>query len=282
MKQNILVIGSSGNVGSEIVRILKQQGHNVILTSSKKTTSENVRHVNLLTGEGVKAAFAGVDRAFFLSPGGYADQYKVLSPLIKEAKEHKLKKVVLMSAMGADADPNTPLRKSEIELENSGLSYNIIRPNWFMQNFNTFWVGGILSEGKILLPAGEAKTSFIDTRDISAVAAKLLVSDDQLSNKAFNLTGGEAITHTQVAQAITEASGRKVVYQETSPEEFVKMLSSFGLEANYVNFLNLIMGYLKAGYNAGITSSVKDILGREPLKFQDYAKDYRQSFLSKA
>lgn len=281
MKQSILVIGSSGNVGSEIVRILKQQGHNVILTTSKKTSDQDARYVNLLTGEGLKSAFTGIDRAFFLSPGGYADQYKMLSPLIKEAKEHKLKKVVLMSAMGADADPNTPLRRAELELESSGLNYNIIRPNWFMQNFNTFWVGGIVSEGKILLPAGEAKTSFIDTRDISAVAAKLLV-EDQLSNKAFNLTGGESLTHAQVAQAISEACGRKVVYQETTPEDFVKMLTSFGLQTDYVSFLNLIMGYLKAGYAAGVTSSVKDILGREPLKFQDYAKDYRQSFLAKS
>ncbi len=280
MKQTILVIGSSGNVGSEIVRILKQQGHQVISTTSKKSTDPLVRHLNITTGEGLKEAFQGVDRAFMLSPGGYADQYKMLSPLIAQAKEQNLKKVVLMSAMGADADPNTPLRRAEVDLEKSGLNYNIIRPNWFMQNFNTFWVGGILSQSKILLPAGDAKTSFIDTRDISAVAAKLLTSDDGFSNKAFNLTGGEAIDHNQVAAAISEASGRKITYQEITSDEFIKTLSGFGLATDYVQFLNLIMGYLKAGYNSNITSSVKEILGREPLKFQNYAKDYRTSFIA--
>lgn len=280
MKQTILVVGSSGNVGSEIVRILKQQGHQVISTTSKKSTDPLVRHLNLTTGEGLKEAFQGVDRVFMLSPGGYADQYKILSPLIAQAKAQNLKKVVLMSAMGADADPNTPLRRAEVELEKTGLNYNIIRPNWFMQNFNTFWVGGILSQSKILLPAGDAKTSFIDTRDISAVAAKLLLSDDSLSNKAFNLTGGEAIDHNQVAAAISEASGRKVTYQEITSDEFIKTLSGFGLANDYVQFLNLIMGYLKAGYNSNITSSVKEILGREPLKFQNYAKDYRASFIA--
>lgn len=280
MKQTILVVGASGNVGSEIVKILKQQGHQVVSTTSKKSTDPLVRHLNLATGEGVKEAFLGIDRAFILSPAGYADQYKILSPLIAQAKVQKLKKVVLMSAMGADADPNTPLRKAEVELETSGLNYNIIRPNWFMQNFNTFWVGGILSQSKILLPAGSAKTSFIDARDISAVAAKLLTTDDSFSNKAYNLTGSEAIDHSQVALAISEASGRKVSYQEISSEEFVNMLSGFGLAKDYVQFLNLIMGYLKAGYNSTVTSSVKDILGREPLKFQNYAKDYRASFIA--
>ena len=44
-------------------------------------------------------AFEGVERAFFLSPAGYADQYKNLSPLIQEAKRRGLKKEVLMTAV---------------------------------------------------------------------------------------------------------------------------------------------------------------------------------------
>lgn len=47
--------------------------------------------------------------------------------------------------MGVEhAPPEAPFRKLELELENSGLKYNIIRPNWFMQNFQTYWIGGIL------------------------------------------------------------------------------------------------------------------------------------------
>src|SRR6185503_14578197 len=107
-----------------------------------------------------------------------ADQYKVLSPLIQEAKRQGLEKVVLMTAMGANAVETAPFRRAEIELEKSGLTYNIVRPNWFFQNFNTFWIQGILNYGKILVPGGNAKTSFIDARDISAVVAKLLTTSE--------------------------------------------------------------------------------------------------------
>lgn len=278
MKQNILIIGASGVVGSEIGKQLKELGHNVRLTTSKKSSKiQDTFHINLTTGEGAKEAFNGIDRAFFLSPGGYADQYKILFPLIEEAKNRSLKKVVLMSAMGADADPSSPLRRSELELEKSGVPYNIIRPNWFMQNFNTFWIHGILAQGKILLPAGNAKTSFIDARDISSVAVKLLTTDEK-NNQAFNLTGPEAITHSQVANVLTETTGKKIVYSETTSEEFKSTLLTAGLPADYVDFLALIMGYLKAGYNSALTSSVKDILGREPISFQNYAKAFKSSF----
>lgn len=279
MKQKILVIGASGKVGSEVARILKSEGHQVRTTTSKKEkTSASNHYLNLVTGEGISDAFKGIDRAFFLSPAGYADQYKIVSPLIQEASKQGLKKVVLMSAFGADANEAAPLRKAELLLEKSGLSYNVIRPNWFMQNFHTFWVSGIKSASKIFLPAGAAKTSFIDTRDISAVAAKLLISDE-MKNRSFNLTGPEALDHHQVASALSEVIGRRITYQEITPEEFKKGLLGAGLPEDYANFLVMIIGFVKAGYNATVTSEVRNILGRDPISFQQYAKDHRSNYL---
>ena len=168
-KDLILVVGASGTVGSEVVRILKANGHSVRQATSQPSTKTDLVQVNLATKEGISQAFAGVDKAFFLSPPGFTNQYEILSPLIQQAQKSHLKKVVLMTALGANASESTPFRRAEIELEKSGLIFNIVRPNWFMQNFNTFWIQGIREQGKILLPAGKAKTSFIDARDISAV-----------------------------------------------------------------------------------------------------------------
>lgn len=138
-----LVVGASGSVGSDIVKRLRAQGAGVRATTSRKSaagTKDGVEwvHANLASGEGVTQALDGVARAFFLAPPGYADQHALLSPLIAEAARRGLEKAVLMSAMGANAVDTTPFRRAEIALERSGVPYNIIRPNWFMQNFNTF------------------------------------------------------------------------------------------------------------------------------------------------
>lgn len=274
-KETVLVLGASGTVGSGLVKLLKADGYTVKCVTSKPATQPEQVHVNLATGEGLKDAFEGVDRAFLLSPPGYADQYKILSPAVQEAKRRGLKKVVLMTAMGANAVETAPFRRVEIELEKSGLNYNIIRPNWFMENFNTFWIQGIKEQGKILLPAGTAKTSFIDAQDISAVAARLLTTD-QFNNRAFDITGPEALDHNEVAREISKATGKNVVYQEIEPSVLKKSFLDHGVPQDYAEFLIMILGFLKEGYNARVTDEVKNILGREPRKFNQYAQEHKQ------
>jgi len=273
-----LVVGASGAVGSELTRLLTEQGRPVRRTTGKTPKEADQVRVDLMTGEGIENAIEGTERVFLMSPSGYADQYKLLSPLIREAKRRRLQKVVLMSAMGADANDDAPLRKAEIELERSGLPYNIIRPNWFMQNFNMSMIQPIRDQGKILLPAKKAKVSFIDTRDVSAVAARLLVSND-LKDRAFNLTGPEAIDHDRVAALISKATGKRITYQEIQPSDLKAGLLAAGLREDYANFLILLFGFLAEGYNAGVTSDVKLVLGREPIPFSKYAEDYRKAWI---
>lgn len=280
MKQELtLVVGASGTVGTELVELLKAAGHRVRATTSQKPKSAEQAQVNLATGEGVSAAFEDATQAFLLSPPGYADQHAMLSPLIQEAKRRGLKKVVLMTAMGANAVETSPFRRAEVELESSGLNYVILRPNWFLQNFNTFWIQGIREQGKILLPAGQAKVSFIDARDIAAVAAKILTTESRFDRSALDLTGPEAVDHAQVAGAISKASARSVAYEEISPETLEKGLLAAGLPADYVQFMLLIFGFLREGYNARVTDSVKDVLGRAPRGLAEYAQSYRQAWL---
>ncbi len=278
--EKILIVGANGTVGSEIVKILKASGHAIKATTSKAAlTQDGVEYVkvDLATGVGIHEAFDGVDKAFLLSPPGHADHYSILAPLIQEAKRRSLKKVVLMTAMGANASDSTPFRKAEIELENSGLDYNIIRPNWFFQNFNTFWVGGIKASNVIELPAGKALTSFIHTKDVSAVAAKLLTSDE-FKNKDFDLTGPTAIDHAQVAKEISKVTGKSVEYKDTAPEKLGETLLSWGIPKDYVNFMILIFGFLKEGYNAGLTQNVKLITGQNPKSLSDYVNEYKSSW----
>jgi len=276
-----LVTGASGTVGSNIVKDLVAQGHQVRATTSRKDATGkkgNVETVlvNLATGEGIAAALKGVDGAFLLAPPGYADQQKLLSPLVAEARKQKTGKVVLMTAMGANA-ADTPFRRVEQELEASGLRYNIVRPNWFMQNFQTFWVHGINGDGKIALPAGTAKTSFIDTRDIAAVAVRLLTTNDQ-DNKAFDITGPESLTHAEVAEILSKETGRAIAYQDVDPDVLRKGLLAGGVPADYTEFILVILDFLKQGYAERTTNEVKNLLGREPIRFAKYAKDSRSAW----
>lgn len=276
-----LVIGASGTVGAGIVQQLTGQGHAVRATTHRKEavgTRGNVETVlvDLATGAGVDAAFNGIDGAFLLAPPGYADQQKLLSPLVAAARRAKVGKVVLMTAMGANA-ADTPFRRVEEELAASGAPFNVIRPNWFMQNFQTFWVHGINANGTIALPAGTAKTSFIDARDIAAVATRLLTTHDQ-DGRDFDLTGPESLTHADVARILSAETGRKIGYQDIEPDVLRKGLLAGGVPADYTEFLLVILGFLKQGYAERTTDTVEKLIGRKPIAFAQYAKDQRQAW----
>lgn len=273
----ILVIGANGTVGTELVRLLSDQGHDVVRTTSRAPATAQDVHLNLVTGEGLAAAFAGVEAAFLLSPPGYTNQNELLNPVIDQAVASGVQKIVLMTAMGANADEAAPLRKVERHLEKSGLAYTIIRPNWFMQNFHTFWIQGILEQGKILLPVGKAKGSFIDARDIAAVAASLLTRND-LDNQEFDLTGGEALDHDEAAALLSNATGRTIVYEEVSEGAMVAQLLAAGLPQDYANFLLTILGFFKAGYSEAITPAVEAITGAKPRTFAAYAQDFKDAW----
>ncbi len=274
-----LVIGANGTVGSELVRLLRVVGHNVIKATSRPVTDPTTEvHLNLVTRAGLDTALQGVSKVFMLSPPGHTNQDELLNPVVDAAKAHGVQKIVLMTAMGANADESAPMRKAEVHLQNSGLAYNIIRPNWFMQNFNSFWIQGILEHGKIFLPVGAAKGSFIDARDISAVAARLLSTDD-FNQRDFDLTGAVALDHDAVAAILSKATGQTITYQDIPEGDMRGALLRAGLAPAYTEFLLLILGFFKAGYSERTTDAVQTLLGRPPLTLEQYAAEYRSAWI---
>lgn len=269
-----LVIGASGQIGATLADLLAAQGQTVRRATSRVATQAGEVTVHIDTGEGLAAALAGADQLFLMCPPGFANQHELLIPAIDAAKAAGVRKLLLLSAMGANADDSIPLRRAELHLERSGLAWNVIRPNWFMQNFHTFWLHGIQTQGQIFLPVGDAKGSFIDTRDVAAVAAKLL-SSDSFVNAAHDLTGSEAFDHHQVAAILSHAAGRPIGYTDIPEDAMRQGLRGAGLPADYAEFLLVILGAFKAGFAERTTDAVQRITGQAPIRLERYAQDFK-------
>ncbi|MEZ5645162.1 MAG: NAD(P)H-binding protein [Burkholderiaceae bacterium] len=99
-----LVTGANGQIGSTLVSLLEAQGHTVRRATSRAATAPNDVHVNLASGEGLASALTGVDQLFLMCPPGYANQHELLNPAIDAAKAAGVRKVLMLSAMGANAD----------------------------------------------------------------------------------------------------------------------------------------------------------------------------------
>lgn len=272
------IYGASGGVGKEVASLLLKKGESVIGSSRKPSLQKSETNlswveVNTEFPEQGISALIGVDKVFLMSPPGHMDQYNLLKPWIDESKKQGVKKIVLMTAMGIEhAPPEVPFKKLELYLADSGVDYIILRPNWFMQNFQTSWVIGIKKDRKIYFPGGSAKVSFIDSNDIakSVVGA---FEDSVEKNRGYMLTGREAIDHSEVAKYLSIATGTTISYEDISSERFVSMVINNGIKQDYANFLAMIAGALKEGHSVAITGDVKYLSGNEPTKFEEYAKE---------
>ena len=182
----ILVLGANGNVGAPLVRSLLDAGHSVRAAGRSGQAPEGAEPVafDYTDPAAIDRAFDGADAAYVLLPAGTVAVRELLLPVIEAAQRHKVK-VVLQTALGVDADESIPFRQVERALEASGLPFVILRPNWFADNFHTYWKAGI-DHGVIAVPAADGRTSFIDARDIAASAAAALTSD-RFDGQAFNL-----------------------------------------------------------------------------------------------
>ncbi|MCG6400096.1 SDR family oxidoreductase [Vibrio fluvialis] len=269
----VLVLGASGHVGQPLVAELLAKGEQVKAASRSGKAFGAAEGVvfDFADPTTFDAAFDGVDRAYVMLPGGYVESKALLEPVIQAASERNVK-VVFQSVLGVDADDSIPYRQVEIALENSGVPYVILRPNWFADNFHTYWKAGI-DQGVIGVPAGEGKSSFIDVRDIASSAAAALTTD-RFDNQAFNLTGPEALSYAQAAQKISAALGKPVAYQAMEEGAFCDLLKSVGVPADYAEFLTSIFYPVREGWTAGVSDAVATLTGKAPRSLDEYIADH--------
>ncbi|OWV77609.1 NAD(P)-dependent oxidoreductase [Rhizobium sp. R634] len=273
MSNKILVLGATGTVGRHVVEGLLAKGEAVKAASRAGKPVAGAEGVvfDYARPETFGPAFEGVDRAHVLLASGYVDAKGMLLPVIEAAASRKVK-VVFQSVIGVDADDSIPYRQVEIALEKSGTPYVILRPNWFSDNFHTFWKPGV-DHGQIALPAADGKSSFIDARDIAASSVAALTSS-AFDGKAFNLTGPEALSYEQAAAILSETVGKPIAYNAITDEAFITILTGAGVPADYASFLASIFYPVRQGWTAVTTGDVETLTGKPPRSLKTYAADY--------
>ena len=242
---SILVLGATGTVGSVLVSSLLARGEHVIagVRSPEKLAPQAglaARRFDYADPATFAPALAGVDRLFLLSPPGHADAYALVAPFLDVALP-LVKKVVLMTASGVEYNDEIPLRKLELRVQASGVRHVLLRPTWFSDNFHTFWYAPISQAGVIPLPAADARTAFIDARDIAESAAAALTSD-AFDGQAVTLTGPEALTYGEAAELLSQVSPRPIRYTPIDDESFRASLVQAGLPADYAGLLTGLFG----------------------------------------
>lgn len=277
----ILVTGATGTIGSATARgLLQKPGVTVRLAvrDPKKADALGLSGAEIVAftwgdKEQSAAIARGVEKLFLATPFSET-QVEDATLLIDAAKAAGVSHIVKLSAMGAENEPGIQLgrwhRAIEKHIEQSGIPYTFLRPNNYFENFINYYPPA--SDGVIYLPFGQGKVSWIDSRDIADVAVQVLTTPGH-QNKAYDLTGGEALGVQEVAQLLSEASGSNIRYQDIPEADARAGLDKYGAPSWMADALMELHAVDKAGYAAAISPNVQKLLGRPPRTFKDFAKE---------
>jgi uncharacterized protein YbjT (DUF2867 family) len=274
----ILVTGSSGVVGQELLKELIARGERVRAGYHSRPPAQpgvEGARLDLATGEGLGPALEGVDAVFLLT-GNMADQTGAELRVVTAARQAGVRRLVKLSVLNAEGEAfyfarlHRPVERA---IEQSGTPYTFLRPNGFMQNFVHYYGETIRAQGAFYLSCGDARVSFVDVRDIARVAALALTTDGH-EGKAYDLCGPEALTHAEAASKLSAAAGRTVRYVDLSDAELTRAMVGMGIPAVYVDALIDLDRYYRTGEAGRVTTAVKDVTGRDPISFDQFAREY--------
>jgi len=290
LTETILITGATGTVSSEVVKQLSAKGENIIVKAAARSatdnTFENLNRVQVVQldydkPDSLAVALKGVDKLFLLTPF-QSNMVDLTSNLVSEAKKAEVKYIAKQSVMGADAEPGiTPgrlHRQAEKIIEESGIPFTFLRPNFFMQNFVNYYSNLIRSQGAFYMPVGDAKVSFVDVRDIAAVAVKSLINDNQQKGRAYNITGGEALSYGQAAEILSKAVGKKINYVNVTDQDARNGMKDMSMDEWTIKSMIELFEITRAGYVSEISPIVEQVTGNKPITFSQFANDYAGSF----
>ncbi|MDQ2079380.1 NAD(P)H-binding protein [Xanthobacteraceae bacterium Astr-EGSB] len=281
MNARILVVGATGTVGRPLVAELVKGGMAVRAATRDPARARGVLPeaaeivpFDLERTDTFDDALHDVDRVFLMARPGDEHADHLAFPLIEAMERHGVRHVVDLSALGAEARPSFALRKVEQRIEASPMTFTHLRPNFFMQLFTGGSLLAAVRASAIRVPAALAKVSWIDARDVAAVAAAVLVSDLSYAGKAYTLTGSQALDHAELAAVIEQVSGRTVRYEAIGEEEARRVLSGAGFPAPWVERLIGFYRLVRDEAAAPVSSAVQDLLGRPARTFSAFACEH--------
>jgi len=281
----VTVFGATGKVGREMLEFFSQGGTycRAVTRDLKKVKAHSfVTWIegNLADKKSLYNTIAGSKR-LFLTTSFSEKMADFQNNAIDIAREAGVEHIVKLSTKGVSEKSDFLIPKLHYQIEqklkSSGLNWTILQPSAFMQNWLGDFSEAIKMERKIYDAVGDIKMPFIDARDIAEVAVRILINPEKHVNKTYMLTGSEAVSYHEVAEAVSQAIHEPVTYVSQTPEEARKRLEAKGLPEWAVK-LFLVMAKNQQADGATVTTSVQEILGKPSRNVYYFAKDYAAWF----
>lgn len=217
----VLVIGATGEVGSELVKALRQRGADVRAFTRKQRKPDGFPDaIEIAVGDlsdpvSVEEAIKGVDKLFLLI-GGENAPVELAQALTAYglAKKAGVKHVTYTSVYKADQFPEVPHFANKYAVEEAirvgGMPYTILRPAYFAQN--ELRLKRELTElGLYPIPVGNEGLAVVDIHDLAEAAAISLTKEGH-NGKTYDLVSSEMLRGPDAAATWSKLLRKRIAY----------------------------------------------------------------------
>lgn len=291
---HIVILGTSGNVGSAVVQALKTSHPTAhVVAGVRDPTSSKAKalaggNVSLVAAdlsqpETLHAALKGADAVFINTPGHIARAALALNG-VHAAKHAGVKHIVVVSVLAADHKGTIfgdQFNTLEAAIKVAGVPYTLLRLPIFIDNL---WgsKGSIASQGKIYGPADPAAPyTFVAVQDVGAAAANILTASDRAkhANKTYQLTA-PTTTETAVAAAFSKALGKQVDFVQVPFEAAKPAIVSAGLPEWQADGVLQLYKFIndRDPIASPVTHDIELLAGRPPTTAEQWVNSVAAAF----
>ncbi len=284
--ERVLIIGATGRIGREVVRLLAERGPSLralVRGPTRAGLGAGIEQVagDLRDPEALRRAFTGVDHVVLITPDGLG-QAALESAAMVAAARAGVRQIVKISACAAGAPEVSRFgeqhARAESALRASGVNWTVLRPNLFMQNFLDF-APMIAERGVFMAPLADARLSMIDARDVAAGACAVLGRAEQFG-LTHALTGPASLRFADAATILSTELGVKVRYQPV-PGALAGLAMLASMNWWQMRGVLEVFAFVRAGHEAEVTSTLQSLTGEAPRSFAEFVRDHRSSLLKR-
>ncbi len=283
MAKKILITGATGNVGLAVIRCLHELNQDLNIVAAVKdvdTDKGKFLHYNIEFAQfdftdsaTYEPALRNCDLLFLLRPPQISQADKYFKPFITLAKQSGVRHIVFLSVQGVEKSRLIPHNKIEALVRESKIPFTFLRPAYFMQNFTTTLAADLVIKKTIFLPAGKARFTLIDVRDIGAVTANILIHPEDHLNQSYDLTCNEKWSFQEMAEMLSDGLGIQIQYKSPGLVQFFLLKRKEKFPVSFI-FVMIALHYLpRFGKEPSITDWVKKITGMQPISFEQFIAD---------
>jgi uncharacterized protein YbjT (DUF2867 family) len=210
-----------------------------------------------------------------LRPPQIANVQKYFKPLIQTAKEIGVEHIIFLSVQGAEKNSFIPHHKIEKLIVETKIPYTFLRPAYFMQNFLGNLNHDLVEKKKIFLPAGNAKFTIVDVRDIGELSAQIITNLAKHINKSYELTNNQKLTFLEMSNQLSEGLQKKISYESPNIFEFFLVKRKEKIAVSFILIMIMLHFLPRFQKEPNITNTIKEITKNDPITFSKFVTDHK-------